>query len=90
MGISASYADIRKYEMTVIERPQLNISEHGFMQLMFDNADFNINTLDGHNTFHGMGGIHCITPLTAVQPDVPVARRKTVLQCLVIIMAKLK
>ena len=34
----------------------------GFMQFAFDNADFNMNTLDGHDTFHTMGGIRCVIP----------------------------
>ena len=34
----------------------------GFVQFVFDNADFNVNTLNGKNTFHSMGGIACMTP----------------------------
>lgn len=34
---------------------------NAFVQYCFDNADFNV-TLDGHNTFHSMGGIRCLTP----------------------------
>ena len=34
----------------------------GFTQFVFDNADFNVATLTGHNTFHSMGGIACVTP----------------------------
>ncbi|KAJ8882995.1 hypothetical protein PR048_014834 [Dryococelus australis] len=37
----------------------------GFVQFTFDNADFNIRTLDGHSTVHNMGGIMCITPKTS-------------------------
>jgi len=33
------------------------IMTSGFTQFVFDNADFNVATLTGHNTFHGMGGI---------------------------------
>ena len=29
---------------------------------MFDNADVNVATLTGHNTFHAMSGIACVTP----------------------------
>ena len=29
---------------------------------MFDSADFNVATLTGHDTFHAMGGIACVTP----------------------------
>ncbi|ELT96415.1 hypothetical protein CAPTEDRAFT_203052 [Capitella teleta] len=34
----------------------------GFFQFVFDNADFNVATISGHNTFHSMGGIGCVTP----------------------------
>ncbi|ELT88628.1 hypothetical protein CAPTEDRAFT_216340 [Capitella teleta] len=33
----------------------------GFFQFVFDNADFNVVTISGHNTFHSMGGIGCVT-----------------------------
>ena len=33
-----------------------------FLQYIFDNADFNIRTIDGHGTFHSMGCIQRSTP----------------------------
>ena len=33
-----------------------------FVQYVADNVDHNIKTLDGNNTFHGMGMIAAITP----------------------------
>ena len=36
-------------------------------QFVFDNADFNVRTLDGYGTFHSMGGIMCIAPTDAVE-----------------------
>ncbi len=36
---------------------------------MFDNADFSVNTIDGHNTFHSMGGIACVTPAGTVDTN---------------------
>ena len=35
----------------------------GFVQFIFDNADFNIATLTGHEMFHSLGTIACTTPL---------------------------
>ncbi|XP_030835634.1 uncharacterized protein LOC115921732 [Strongylocentrotus purpuratus] len=35
-----------------------------FVQYAADNVDHNIRTLDGNNTFHGMGMIAAITPAT--------------------------
>lgn len=31
-------------------------------QFVYDNADFNISTLDRFNTFHSMVGVMCATP----------------------------
>ena len=35
-----------------------------FIQYATDNVDHNISTLDGNNTFHGMGMIAAVTPAT--------------------------
>ncbi|KYM95812.1 hypothetical protein ALC62_13539 [Cyphomyrmex costatus] len=54
------------FETSVINDPeQFNISGDKFVQFIFDNADHNVNTLDGHNTFHAMGGIMAVTPWQA-------------------------
>lgn len=47
---------------------------NGFTQFVFDNADFNVATLTGHNTFHAMGGIACVTPPSTVD-KAPIKRR---------------
>ena len=39
-----------------------NLKEGTFVQYVADNVDHNIRTLDGHNTFHGMGMIAAVTP----------------------------
>lgn len=54
-----------------------NITENGFMQYVFDNADINVTTLDGHGTFHALGGIQCVTPHEAVVIDTTIARQPT-------------
>ena len=42
----------------------LVISENDFfMQAIADNADHNMQTIDGKNTFHGMGIIVAVTPI---------------------------
>lgn len=45
---------------------------------MHDNADFNINTIDGKGTFHYMGSIEIVTPSDGIQPRRPIKRLKTV------------
>lgn len=37
--------------------PQQNAYNNAYSQFVFDNADHNVNTIDGRNTFHPMGGI---------------------------------
>ena len=43
-----------------------------FLQHMADNIDHNLRTLDGYNTFHGMGIIAVITPKAKNIPKVKV------------------
>lgn len=44
---------------------------------MFDNADFNITTIDGYYTFHTMGGIQCVVPRNAIQCNERIQKLKT-------------
>lgn len=57
--------------------PNFSIQE-SFSQFVFDNADVNVCTLDGYNTFHSMGGIQCITPPTAVSCEKKIPRLKII------------
>ena len=41
------------------------------MQYVADNVDHNIRTLDGHNTFHGMGMIAAVKPATSRTGRIP-------------------
>lgn len=79
MGFSCSYKETINFETAtcLAEEPKLN--EGVFLQLVFDNADINVRTLDGHNTFHAMGGIICASPpeTVNVQESLP---RKFVLE----------
>lgn len=49
------------------------LSRPAFSQFVIDNADFNVNTVDGTDTFHAMGGIHCVTHFDAINRDQPIA-----------------
>ena len=42
-----------------------------FVQYVGDNVDHNIRTLDGNDTFHGMGMIATVTPGTSKQNRIP-------------------
>ena len=56
------YREVQCFENSLISTCQPSYALNGFAQFVFDNADFNISTLTGHNTFHAMGGIACVTP----------------------------
>lgn len=74
LGFSASYAEVCTYEISSINQPERRILPCGFIQFAFDNADFNVNTLNGRNTFHAMGGIQCVTPANAIEPHIAIYR----------------
>lgn len=74
LGVSVPYKEVLKYERSVTSEESTRI-EDGYVQFVFDNADYNVHTLDGHNTFHVMGGIACITPKTALQVEDNVPRK---------------
>ena len=70
----APYHEILKFETAAILHGPLKINFDAFFQFIFDNADFNSQTLDGMNTFHTMGGVMCITPQSSVHPDQVIPR----------------
>ena len=59
MGFAASYDEVKKYECSAASSHFLipDIPENHFIQFSADNVDHNTRTLDGLNTFHGMGMI---------------------------------
>jgi len=56
-----SYKEIQRFKKK-IDRSEPSYELSGFTQYIVDNADFNVTTLTGHNTFHTMGSIACATP----------------------------
>lgn len=62
IGVSVAYSECLAFENSAITNNKDNVPEDSFIQFVFDNADFNIRTIDGHGTFHSMGGIMCISP----------------------------
>lgn len=55
-----SYNEVRLFKISCLKQPVVNVTEQNWLtQFIFDNADVNINTIDGNNTFHAMGGIQC-------------------------------
>lgn len=62
IGFSSTYEEVKRYEFAARTSIKENSTSEGFIQFAFDNADINIRTLDGHSTFHCMGGIQLTTP----------------------------
>ena len=74
IGLCASYSEVTNYEASITTNAQAMVDKGAYIQFVFDNADYNVSTLDGHRTFHAMGGIKCVTPADKVHADAPVPR----------------
>uniref|UniRef100_A0A1B6ETH7 Uncharacterized protein n=1 Tax=Cuerna arida TaxID=1464854 RepID=A0A1B6ETH7_9HEMI len=74
MGVCSSYHEAAVYQASLINAGTPIIHSNGFIQHVFDNADVNVRTIDGHGTFHAMGGIQCVTPGSCVDTQIKVKR----------------
>lgn len=74
--------------MSCLQHPPKVVMQNSFCQFVFDNADVNIETIDGLNTFHAMGGIQCITPFTSVFFETNIKKIKTSLAAQTIIESR--
>ena len=66
LGFCASYNNTRKFELSAVMQQEDRVLDGTFCQFVFDNADFNVASLDGLNTLHVMGGIQVLTPANLV------------------------
>ncbi|XP_053373150.1 uncharacterized protein LOC123533634 [Mercenaria mercenaria] len=74
LGFSSSYWEVQKFESNAAAALNTSLPSFFpgcFLQFVADNVDHNIRTLDGHNTFHGMGIIACSTPGSSVHIQIP-------------------
>ena len=61
LGFLISYSEVTRFKQAVMSSQSLDSqttllsSENAFIQYIADNVDHNIATLDGKDTFHGMG-----------------------------------
>jgi len=63
-GLCASYSEVLKFESCAANQSSTeihNVNETSFLHFVADNVDHNTATIDGLNTFHGMGIIACVT-----------------------------
>ena len=73
-GFCASYMEVKKFETNAAASQGTDIDgfQNGhFLQFVADNVDHNVRTLDGFNTFHGMGIIATTTPGIKITKPVP-------------------
>lgn len=65
LGFPASYEEANRLEGSYVlqeKRAKIKESADQFTQFTLNNTDFNVNTLDGKNTFHAVGAIMVVTP----------------------------
>uniref|UniRef100_A0ABD2WYE4 Uncharacterized protein n=1 Tax=Trichogramma kaykai TaxID=54128 RepID=A0ABD2WYE4_9HYME len=78
MGFSCSYNEVRTYETSAVMQAEIQVKDDTFVQFVCDNADWNLETLDGKGTFHSLGSCEIITPASDVLPRKPFPRLKSV------------
>jgi len=74
LGLCSSYGEVQKFEINAAASNSTlfkNYFPGQFMQFVADNVDHNSRTLDGLNTFHGMGIISCKTPGQKTSWNIP-------------------
>ena len=90
LGYCISYSELLQFESCAAFHQNISlppIPEDSILHFAADNVDHNIRTLDGHNTFHGMGIIGIITPGCFSPLDVP---RRTVTNAEILSVGKIE
>ena len=73
-GFCSSYSEVQKFEGSAAFHQGTEIegiNNESFIYHIADNVDHNIRTIDGLNTFHGMGIIAAVTPRVTATKLVP-------------------
>ena len=73
-GFCTSYSEVQKFERSAAFHQGTEIegiNNESFIQHIADNVDHNIRTIDGLNTFHGMGIIAAVMPRVTATKLVP-------------------
>ena len=68
LGFSITPDEVTLYRQSVLEadtETPTTLSNGAFIQWSADNVDHNLATLDGNNTFHGMGIVASVTPTSS-------------------------
>lgn len=78
LGFTCSYFEVQLFQASVLQDPPQVVLEDSFNQWMHDNADVNVDTIDGSNSWHAMRGLQCITPLFSACSEARIPRLKKV------------
>lgn len=72
-GFCSPYHEVQRFNQNaaVDDGTDIPLSTDQFVQYAADNVDHDIRTIDGNNTFHGMGMIATITPEIQQRHQVP-------------------
>ncbi len=62
MSFADDYKEVQRFEHALVSAGEPSYHLGSFTQFVLDNADFNVATVTGHNTFHSMGCVSCVTP----------------------------
>ncbi|GBL85068.1 hypothetical protein AVEN_221302-1 [Araneus ventricosus] len=62
---------------SVTSNTSSEVQDKGFVQFVYNNADHNSRTVNGHEIFHVMGGVQCVTP-SAIQTSSCIPRPKII------------
>ena len=90
MGFSCTYNEVRTYESSAALQGEIELKNGAFIQFVSDNADWNLETLDGKGTFHSLGSCEIITPASYVLPRKPFSRLKSVSEAEVAAASKIQ
>lgn len=70
LGFCSTYTEVINFEKSSVFSHSITYGPDAVVQFGFDNADINIETVDGKDTFHVLGGLEMVCPKDAVKVDV--------------------
>lgn len=54
LGFCAPYREVLNYETSITVNSSTEVGSQSYIQFVYDNADYNVATLDSHKTFHSV------------------------------------
>ena len=78
-GLCASYSEVLRFESSAAQQQGTDlhdIDNDSFLHFVADDVDHNSDTIDGLNTFHGMGIIACVTNPGKLVQSPPAIKRE--------------